>query len=73
MDAFSNSENPIIPLGKLDILGCRNRLPKVFENLQYLDVQRTFFMKNHQICFIKPIQNRCDFRTLKTYYSIRNT
>ena len=45
---FSNSEKPIIPLGILDILGCRNRLPKVFENLQYLDVQRTFFMKNHQ-------------------------
>ena len=48
MDAFSNSENPIIPLGKLDILGCRNRLPKVFENLQYLDDRRAFFMKNHQ-------------------------
>ena len=29
---FPNSEKPIIPLGILDILGCRNRLPKVFEN-----------------------------------------
>ena len=54
---FPNPEKPIIPLGILDILGCRNHLPKVFENCTIWTTKSPFSWEIIKICFIKPIPN----------------
>ena len=43
---FWNSEKPIKPIGKLDILGCRNRHPKHMQIHSEMERPTDFFLEN---------------------------